>query len=374
MNPFIMTTNTATITFHASHNYGSVLQAYALQQTIKSLGHDNVIINLRTMRQKDLYTVFTRRGGIKYAVKNLSHLLWYFPLKKRYDRFETFINNSLSLTEEYSTEEELADAFLNYDVFIAGSDQIWNPVPADFDWSYYLTFVSKGKKISYAPSFGQLASQGDMDTRERIANALKSFDAISVREQRGADNVKALTGETPPIVLDPTLLLKKEDWLGLVKDRERIIKGDYIFFYTLFADPGRMDIIKRVSKATGLPVVTSNFSNQYDVFNPFIKRYDAGPLDFLTLIRDAKLVVASSFHGTVFSILLNVPFFAIDGMTDARISTLLRTTGLEGRGITSANVEEQCKNAFPVDFTTANGKIDEARKTSVEFLKKSLEV
>ena len=364
---------TATITFHAAHNYGSNLQAYALQQTINRLGYENEIINLRTDRQKDLYTVFTKRKGLKYVIKNLSHLIYYCPLKRAYRKFEDFINNKLLLTQEYATEDDIIKARLQYDTYVAGSDQIWNPVPDDFDWSYYLTFVREGRKISYAPSFGQLASKGNADTKRRISDALKSFDIISVREQRAADNVKQLTGVEPQIVLDPTLLLRKEEWLDLVKDEKCLIEGDYIFFYTLFADPRRMDIIKRVSKTTGLPVVISNFSNQYDVFNPFKKCYDAGPLDFLTLIRDAKLVVVSSFHGTVFSILLNIPFFAIDGMTDARINTLLKIAGLEHREITISNVEEKCKEAFNIDFNCVNRCIEEARKQSIEFLKKSLE-
>lgn len=369
-----MVKQTATITFHAAHNYGSNLQAYALQQIILGLGYGNEIINFRTERQKDLYTVFTKRKGLKYVFKNLSHLLYYSSLKRAYDKFEDFIDNKLIVTKEYETEEDLKKADLNYALYVAGSDQIWNPVPTDFDWSYYLTFVNKGKKISYAPSFGQLASQGDNETKQRISELLKSFDVISVREQGAAYNVKQLIGVTPQIVLDPTLLLTKEHWLGLVKDCERLVKGNYIFFYTLFADPKRMSIVKRISKITGLPVVTSNFSNQYDVFNPFIKRYDAGPLDFLTLIRDAKLVVVSSFHGTVFSTLLNVPFFAIDGMSDARISSLLKITGLEEREITYSIVEEKCKDAYYVDFESVNKRIEAARKPSIEFLKKSLEV
>ena len=94
----------------------------------------------------------------------------------------------------------------------------------------------------------------------------------------------------------------------------------------------------------------------------------------MTLIRDAKLVVVSSFHGTVFSILLNVPFFAIDGMSDARISTLLKRTGLEVREITYTTVNEKCKQAYSADFESVNKRINIARKASIEFLRKSLEV
>ena len=97
------TKKTATITFHAAHNYGSNLQAYALQQTIMRLGFENVIINLRTERQKDLYTVFTKRKGLKYLVKNFSHLVYYFPLKRAYQKFEDFITNKLVVTETIVT-------------------------------------------------------------------------------------------------------------------------------------------------------------------------------------------------------------------------------------------------------------------------------
>lgn len=364
---------TATVTFHASHNYGSMLQAYALQQIIKGLGFKNKIINLRTERQKDLYTVFTKRVGFKYILKNLSHLFYYYPLRRRYIKFESFLTDYLDLTEEYTSLEQIEKAKTDYDIYIAGSDQIWNPVPADFDWAYYLEFVNKGKKISYAPSFGQLASLGGEDTQKRIAKDLKSFESITVREQRAAENVKKLSGKDAEIVVDPTLLLPKEKWLSLIVDRNKK-KEDYIFFYTLFADSHRIKLVKEISKLTGLPVITSNFSNQYDVINPFIKAYDAGPIDFLHLIRDAKLSICSSFHGTVFSCIFNTPFFAIDGMDDARISTLLSSLGLEHRSVDKANISERVKMAMDTsDFVQANELLAKNRIRSLDILRRMLE-
>ena len=142
----------------------------------------------------------------------------------------------------------------------------------------------------------------------------------------------------------------------------------------MFADKERLKIVKEISKALKLPVVTSNFSNQYDVFNPFIKCYEAGPMEFLTLIRDAKLVVASSFHGTVFSILLNVPFFAINGLKDARIKTLLESLNLEDREITIENLNDKCTFAEKIDFDETNIKVEQLKQGSIEFLKQSLSV
>ncbi len=159
----------AIITFHASHNYGSMLQACALQSTVENMGIDCDIINLRTERQRDLYTVFTHRKGAKYIIKNLSHFVYYKPLTQKYNNFENFISSNMKLTEnEYKTLEELQNADLQYDYYISGSDQIWNPVPADFYWSYYLPFVKNGKRIAYAPSFGQLSSIGNEENKAML--------------------------------------------------------------------------------------------------------------------------------------------------------------------------------------------------------------
>ena len=132
------------LTFHASHNYGSCLQAYALQKTVDKLGVSSEIINFRTDKQKDMYAVFTKRKGLKYLFKNLTHLLYYFPLKRKHKNFENFITNSYALSSnEYKTSKELEEASLPYNTFIVGSDQIWNPIPKDFDWAYFFTVYKR---------------------------------------------------------------------------------------------------------------------------------------------------------------------------------------------------------------------------------------
>lgn len=363
---------TATITFHAAHNYGSVLQAYALQNVICSLGHENEIINFRTERQIDLYTVFTKRKGIKYFFKNASHALYYNSLKQRVDKFENFINNVLCCTKKiYTTIEELEKENFQKDCFIAGSDQIWNPIPADFDWAYYLPFVKNGRKIAYAPSFGQLASTGDQSTIQKMKTYLQSFDAISVRDQKAADNVKHIVGKDAKVVLDPTLLLSAEEWKKLLPAKP-CREGEYIFFYTLFADQEIMAMVKTLSQALHLPVVVSNFSNQFDVINPFEKHYDAGPIEFLDYIYHAKFVITSSFHGTVFSTIFNRPFFSIKGNEDARISQLLRTTGLENRSVDLNTIAEKCKEAYDINFDIANQNLQIEKQRSIAYLQEIL--
>lgn len=126
------------ITFHASHNYGSVLQAYALQEFVKQ-NFENIeykIINLRTKRQKGIYSVFPKDSSIKYRI---FVLLNYFHLRKKYNRFENFINTKLNLTEEFENENISEDKF-DFDFYISGGDQIWNVSCADFSWLYYPSY------------------------------------------------------------------------------------------------------------------------------------------------------------------------------------------------------------------------------------------
>ncbi|OQB14354.1 MAG: Polysaccharide pyruvyl transferase [Firmicutes bacterium ADurb.Bin193] len=360
------------ITFHASHNYGSALQAYALQTTIKKLGLECEILNFRTERQRDLYNVFTKRRGIKYIFKNASHLLRYRSLKKKYNLFEEFIAKHLCLgNREYTCLEELTDNPPDYDYYISGSDQIWNPIPADFDWAYYLPFVRRGIKISYAASFGPVGSITDSEVGEKIGTYIKQYDYVSVREARSKEIADRLAGCDAQIVLDPTLLLGKSDWEELIEGQPEI-KNEYILFYTLFADREMIKIVSQISKKLKLPVIVTNFSNQYDVFTPFNMKLATGPIEFINLIKNAKLVCTSSFHGTVFSIIFQKPFYAIRGMNDKRISTLLSVVGLEDRALNISNLKEKIDNVYDIDFSKAQSSLEDKRERSLRFIRKSL--
>lgn len=361
------------LTFHASHNYGSCLQAYALQNTVKSLGMDVEIINFRTFRQKDMYAVFTKRKGLKYLLKNLTHLLYYFPLKQKYQKFEDFIaNNYLLSAQEYASAEDLQEAEANYDAFIVGSDQVWNPLPRDFDWIYFLTFVKEKKKISYAPSFGPFFGKANEETLKRVAAEVETFSSISVREMQAKADLEQYINREINVVLDPTLLLEWNEWKELI-DPEPIIKEDYIFLYTLFSSSEINRIVKKLSKKWKMRVVVSNFSNQHDVFTSYTKCFGTGPKDFLNLIYHAKFVVVTSFHGTVFSTLFEKPFYAINGEKDNRIFSLLNITGLTNRTININDIEEKAEQAFNIDFSEAREKIRQERVRSIEYLRHALE-
>lgn len=365
----------ATITFHASYNYGSNLQAYALQEVVKRLCENNCeynIINLRTNLQKDMYKNCFEKSDIKNKLKQILFLSKKKELILKNKYFEEFITSKLNLTKEYNSLKELEDEKFDYDYYIAGSDQLWNLGAKDFDWANYLEFVNKGKKISYAASFGPKSQTWNEEEKNRVKNDLLKFDSISVREIGSFNNVKELTGIEAEINVDPTMLLSKEDWEKLIP-KEAMYKGEYIFLYNLKGDE-YLKLAKYISKKLNLPIVVSKYGGKSEIIYGFKKRYDVGPIEFLNLIKNASLVLSSSFHGTIFSILLNRPFFALNGNKDFRISTLLEKMGLEERGINMDDYELKCAKAFDINFKESIKLLNDERKKSEIYLKNALDI
>lgn len=357
------------LTFHAAHNYGSGLQAYALQQTLDQMGVENEFINFRTERQKDQYRPLTKRRGLKYLVKNFYFLLHYAARSKKYRLFEAFISDCLRTTkEEYSSDLDLEEKDFPYNCYISGSDQIWNTEPNDADMAYFLPFVKNGKRIAYAPSFGQ---KGHIKHKDEIASYLMQYDVLSVRDTWGQKFVAELTGRSAPVVLDPTMLLTASQWDRLIGPR--IEKKKYILLYTLFATPEIIRTTKYISKQLHLPVIITTITNQYDIFSGFCVRMETGPREFLNYVKYAECVCTTSFHGTVFSILLHRPFLTIGGMEDRRIATLLGQCGLEKYSCIPGDCPDIKALFWEIPFDHADEQIQKERTDSLDFLKRSLE-
>lgn len=365
----------ATITFHSPYNHGSNLQAYALQEYIKKIcaDCDYKIINLRTDIQKEMYKTCFEKKGIKNMIKSFMTFYEKKDRLVRKEKFEYFINNILQVTKEYSSLEELKKESWDYEYFISGSDQLWNLNAKDFDWANFLEFVNKGKKISYAASFGATKQQWDLSERERVKKDLEKYDCISVREQGSFENVKKLLNIEPMINVDPTMLITKEEWLSIIS-KQPLVTGDYIFFYNLKGDKNIIKIAKKVSNILNMPIVITQRTFKTEIFYGYKKKLDAGPLEFLNLVNNAKLVLSSSFHGTVFSVLLNKPFFAINGNGDYRIFTLLEKMNLSDRTIEKENIVEKIKKYNEIDFEEANKLLEAERKKSESYLKNALDI
>lgn len=329
----------ATITFHAAHNFGSMLQAYALQTFVEELAPDisYEILNYRSQMQKSTYAVVKKVNNIKGLVKNLLRLPYQKQLKTKFRKFEEFLYNDLHITSEEINETcEVPQRWFEYDCYISGSDQIWNVRAKDFADINFLDFVNR-KRISYAASFGPLAIDWNRYDRDKYSKLLEKFDTISVRETGSADNVRILTGQESEVHVDPTLLLDVNEWRKLQSDAN-YNDGKYILLYCLEPTKQQLKIAKAISKKLGLPIVSLKPANKNDIVNNFVKKYDAGPKDFLAYIDHAALVLTSSFHGTAFSLIYHKAFYSLNGMKDNRISSLLTKTKMTDHSID--NIDE----------------------------------
>lgn len=357
-----------TITFHSSYNFGSCLQAYALQEFVNKITKCNYeIINLRNNTQKYYYLSCYEKKGLKNFIKRIIYIFEYKNFKLRRINYELFINNYLNITKEVNKEEL---STLNYDYYISGSDQIWNINCFDFDWNYYLEFVKKGKKISYAASFGPISNKYIVNDVKRIKNNLLQYDFISVREPSSYDIVNDIANIKPNINVDPTLLLEKKDYEKLISNR--LIKGKYIYLYDIGCKKEYYELAKKISKITNMKVVVTK-DNIKLVFNKnFVKCYYAGPKEFLNLINNAELVLSSSYHGTLFSIIFEKPFYTLNGDKDLRIKNILKLLHLDSRIINSDNYIDKIKDINNIDFNYCKKIINIERKRSKDYLLEAL--
>lgn len=361
------------ITFHASHNYGSMLQAYALQQTVLKLGYECEIINLRTLIQRKIYSPFFMNKGLAKKLKAIRYPRLAIEDIKKHRKFEKFLHEKYILSPHtYTTAEELKNANLDYDYYISGSDQIWNTSCFDFLSSYYLDFVKSGKRIAYAPSMGPKPFEEiNKKFYPFIKEAVARYDAIAVREQDEATLLKQVAGITPPVVLDPTLLVTPQDWSVLAGDKP-LINGDYIFIYTpwyynyeaLFTTALKLAKHHNLKIICSLPDHVSKWRKEQ-----YFQYYTAvGPIEFLNLVKYSKYVFCGSFHAVVFSILFNKPFFAYEGMNDSRIAPLLKITNLE-------QCAEIKGRQLPISYNNekTKEKLDSHISQSIQYLKNAID-
>lgn len=364
----------ATLTFHGAHNYGSVLQAYALSKQLELMGNEVEIINLRPQSQKKMYSLSKPAPNMVYKFYNR---LVNGKRKKRWNEFERFIQNVLPVTKkEYATTWELSEAEFDYDAYVCGSDQIWNPVCPDFETAYYLQFLSEesgAKKISYAPSFGR--SEFDEKVEEQIAKWVNNFDAVSVREAKGKQLLVKNTEKEVSVVCDPVVLLDKKYWDELAVDPQ--INEPYMLVYFLENNHGNKGFVDELSKKLGLKVVVLT---EYlrDIIRPYIKKYDASPEEFVGLFKHAEFIYTNSFHGTAFATIFNKPFVTVispdqentGNNNDSRKIDYLKMVGLEDRlvkdKLPSRKVLRGC------NYDIANEKMRIMRESSFDYLEKAL--
>ena len=356
------------ITYHSAYNYGACLQAYALQQYIK-MKFNNVeveIINFRTQKQKYLYSNYFEKKGLKNRIKSILIGNRQKLIEKNL-LFENFINKKLIISKEFTNSSELVA--LNYDIYICGSDQIWNPRLPDFDYAYFFDFLENQKRISYAASFGSKHIDFSVEEFNKIKKFLMKFDGISLREDSSLKIINEKFGIDKAIKnIDPTMLLDRKDWEKIISDR--LIKSKYAFFYDVKDSKRINKIAKEIGKKLNIPVVISRYQGLYSLFLNFKKKFNCGPEEFLNYIYYSELVITSSFHGVVFAALLNKPFIVINGLEDNRINDFLINTNFTNCSIDSSNQINSIEQVKGVNYSSFLEYLEKERKNAYNYFKK----
>lgn len=360
-------------TFQRAHNYGAVLQAYALKTTLEELGHEVKIIDYwpqyreKMYKRIDLSFLRNRRMGIKERIKTF---LLAFQKYRRYNRFDNFIKHYLGLNGEvlYRNPDSIVN---DCDIYVYGSDQIWRfnsyfKSHIGFDPVYWGVYPSsEAKKITYAASMGVM--EMDDVKLEFIQRHLGNFSAVSVREAKLAEIIRPIAHFSVYHVLDPVFLLTEEKWKTIVKrDRSDEVGGRYILFYHLLYSEEAIALVKSLSKKTGLKIVEINGGQKPMVFENGGKLSD-GPLEFVSLLAKAEFVVSTSFHGVVFSIVFKKQFYALGmGNNSSRVQSLLNALNIGDRLVDNGFEEIDGKES--IDFNSVDLALSKYREDSLRFL------
>lgn len=359
------------VTFHSAHNYGATLQAWALQKALKKLGVTPCVVNYHPWVIDRLYVV----PRLDTAAKRMQYLKKKDvrkrrrKLKTKYTKYRKFLKDHFEFVGDYTTYEELAANPPGLDAYITGSDQVWNPDhTGGYDPAYFLEFAQEGsRRISYAASIGR--DRFPAQYREACAGALGRFSAISVRECSAAGAVEEVTGKVPEVVLDPTLLLSREEYEEIKVAGERT--GRYILVYMMETNRGLVQLANNLSVVTGLPIIQRKpgkvFRNELESF------YTHTPGEFLGEMERAEYVLTNSFHGTVFSVIYERPFVSmLHSQTGSRTTDLLKTLGLESHILYEARDFKDMKQFEIGNRKEVKKKVEELRETSLAFLLRAL--
>jgi len=308
-------------------------------------------------------------------------LLWLFFGRdhRLYNkRFEEFISKYLPLTEQcYRSALALRENPPHFDTYVCGSDQIWHPLllNREFGLPFLLDFVPAGsRRVAYAPSFG--VSEIPEQYRAKMAERLIRFDALSVRESVGQTIVRELINRPAEHVLDPTLLLQAEDYYRIAVEPKN--KKDFVLVYPMEfgKDNVFLRLVKMARAQLKLPFVFvfhGGYSNRWLSFADQV-RFDAGPREFLGLLKQASFVLTNSFHGTAFSILFGKPFLgAPHSATNARISSLLELLELGHRQLVYPEIiVEKPELLEKCDYSRAHQLLQIEVERSLEYLRNAL--
>lgn len=360
------------ITFHRPVNVGSFMQAYSLSRFISQREHAVNVIDFYSDNQREQYSKLYLNNAARKSLKfrsflfvyNIFLIMLHGRIKSYNKEYQDYVRDNLPLTSRtFSSGKELHDANLPYDVYISGSDQIWNTDAIDFDETYMLSFVKKGRKVAYAPSLGNSINK----LTPHQLSLIKSYEKLSVREKAGAEYLSTIIGTEIPSVLDPTFLLDIDDFRNL--ERPSGIKGKYIFYYSIGYDIVQRKQVNEIAKGMNMKVVSWN-PQQYIFDKMFIRNlYQPkvqNPGVWLDLVRNASLVISGSFHGSVFSVIYEKNFCILSKKENHRLD-IFKEIGLDYTDLKGNTVRFFTKNDINRD------KLQDLKDESAKFLLGSIE-
>lgn len=351
------------ITFHCAHNYGAVLQAYASKFFLESLGHDVYFIDYRPRFLTHKYKVFNLYRFFSFSIsKTIKKISYELPLlcdrRLKYIKFEKFINNYL-LCDGLRSCKTIED-YKKLDCIYLGSDQIWNTDLVGTDISFYLGDLGLDVPVfSYGAS---LESNISIKYKDIFTKSLKRMVAVSVREIESQRLLKEDVDIDSEFVVDPTLLLTNEQWSNIIEPMD--VDKPYVLFYYFGHDMNTINSAEIFAKKNGCELFIVSVGVYKD------KRYinNISPENFLWLIKNASYVLTNSYHGTVFSIIFDKPFYTLKKKgSNIRIYNLCDLSGYKDRIIDSIDTDLEWK-----ELSYPNVNLSNSIKKSKQFINQTI--
>lgn len=365
------------LTFHRADNYGALLQTYALQTKLIDMKQDVQIIDYRCNAIEDRYDyklIPEYRNNLKSWLYVFVKGIYSTPKKKvKARRCSEFRKNWLYLTKSFYGQADRRLVQEEYDLIITGSDQIWNPdiTLGKDDWYCFKKETdNKCRLASYGASIGNIKTfRGIFD---EYKDDLEQYTYLSVREKETRGYLESQLNKPVFSVLDPTLIVPVDTWKQLMDKSEICIKGKYVLYYDVEQNPVSKIIAQTIAKKENLKLI--HFSDSIDMIGKGHYAQDAGPIEFLWLIRNAQVVVTSSFHATVFSILFKKQFITIPHfVTGIRVANLLKELKLEDRTCKSMDDYSDDMVRVAIDYTQAYQLLGELQKEANDYLTRIME-
>lgn len=363
-------------------NYGSILQSFALCTMIQKMGYQcefiwvnnntfkyynirpqkvlgvfrNVLLHPSLLPRvvRSVISIITKQSSTEFTIKS----------KEKFAEFKKdYLNINLYSYKDLKNDEN------KYKCFVCGSDQIWNSYEYYMDPMYFLRFTNINKRVAYAPSFGE--NDVSYYNKKIIQKYISEFKSLSVREKSGSDICKRLIDKDVDVVLDPTLLLTSKEWESVLNIND--VEDEYCFVYFLSTPTDvalkAINEIRKRYKIKTVPYMFECYESD--------ERVDAGPKEFIELIKNAKLILTDSFHGTIFSINFNKQFIAFDrnynqgSNQSCRVTDIFDALQLRERFVTNEN-ELSAVFDKKIEYVDVNQRLDDLREKSKKYLEDSL--